>query len=238
MTELLTYQNKIQYIIFNYFYLLQQMLLECEDSATLPIDFQRISKMLFSKKNLNISIGQYSQVLLEIYKNIHKRTIRTKRDVYYTDTNLFKTQSFLDAIVSEISNRLKVPRDALNLVATGKGLVFGGMRINGLDIRSVQLIHSLKEIKSLVCNAKFVLVVEKDAVMTTIVQHYEEMVQVLGEFVIITGKGYPCLKTKQFLNLIQSSFPLLPIYCLVDHDPFGIHICLNYATKSPVRSDI
>lgn len=179
--------------------------------------------------------AQYGQVLLEIYKNIEHIKVKTKRDVFYSATDLFKTQTLLDTTVSELSLTMKVPRDALNLVATGKGLVYGSIAINCNEANTVQLIPSRQDIRSLSSHSRFILVVEKDAVMTTLLQYYSRMKVELGEFTIITGKGYPCLKTKQFLNMIQSAFPNVPIYCLVDHDPFGIHICLTYASKSPVK---
>lgn len=154
--------------------------------------------------------------------------------MYYGATELFKTQTVLDKIVEDLSKLVKVPRDAFNLVATGKGLVFGAIRINNVDTIDVRLIPAIEEISSLQCEGRFVLVVEKDAVMNAIVQYYNQMTSFLGPFVLITGKGYPCLKTKHFLNMLETTFPHLPIYCLVDHDPFGIHICLTYASKSPV----
>jgi meiotic recombination protein SPO11 len=235
MIDLKVQQNRIQLIIFNFFDLVKGCFSEQElPDVTCSIDIQKIGTKCSSIITF-IFLAQYSQVLLEVYKNIEQMKVRTKRDVYYSATDLFKTQSTLDSIVSELTNAMKVPRDALNLIATGKGLVFGSsISINGIAANLAQLIPSRQEIRTIQCHARFVLVVEKDAVMTTIIQYYKQMARTLSEFVIVTGKGYPCLKTKQFLHLIQESFPTIPLYCLVDHDPFGIHICLTYAAKSPV----
>ena len=42
------------------------------------------------------------------------------------------------------------------------------------------------------------------------------------------AKGYPDIQTRQFLRLLYTSFPELPILCLVDHDPDGIGIMSTY----------
>lgn len=46
------------------------------------------------------------------------------------------------------------------------------------------------------------------------------------------GKGYPDLATRQFLHLVHSAFPEVPIYALVDFDPSGIDIMLTYKRGS------
>lgn len=42
------------------------------------------------------------------------------------------------------------------------------------------------------------------------------------------GKGYADLATLEFLNLIHSVRPVLPILCVVDCDPHGIDIMRTY----------
>lgn len=55
-----------------------------------------------------------------------------------------------------------------------------------------------------------------------------------GQGVILTGKGYPDLTTLEFLNLIHTLRPHLPILCVVDCDPHGINIMrmFKYGSKS------
>ena len=47
------------------------------------------------------------------------------RDIYYNDTNLFESQSVVDAIIAKISKSWNVPRSSLNVVEAAKGLVAG-----------------------------------------------------------------------------------------------------------------
>lgn len=42
------------------------------------------------------------------------------------------------------------------------------------------------------------------------------------------GKGYADLATLEFLNLVHTLRPLLPVLCVVDCDPHGIDIMRNY----------
>ncbi|KAF6813237.1 meiosis-specific topoisomerase spo11 [Colletotrichum sojae] len=49
---------------------------------------------------------------------------------------------------------------------------------------------------------------------------------------LVTGKGYPDLNTKQFLHEVHAAKPELPIYALVDYDPDGISIMRCYSHGS------
>lgn len=44
----------------------------------------------------------------------------------------------------------------------------------------------------------------------------------------VKGKGYADLATLEFLNLVHSMRPILPIMCVVDCDPHGIDIMRTY----------
>ncbi|KAK2603188.1 hypothetical protein N8I77_009663 [Diaporthe amygdali] len=45
---------------------------------------------------------------------------------------------------------------------------------------------------------------------------------------MVTGKGYADLATLEFLNLVHSARPLIPILGVVDCDPHGIEIMRMY----------
>lgn len=49
-----------------------------------------------------------------------------------------------------------------------------------------------------------------------------------GSVLLVTGKGFPDLVCRQFLKCLSQSNPSLPFYALVDSDPDGIAIFLNY----------
>lgn len=50
---------------------------------------------------------------------------------------------------------------------------------------------------------------------------------------LITGKGFPDLSCRQFLAALCASHPEVPVYALVDSDPHGILIFLNYKLATP-----
>lgn len=74
-------------------------------------------------------------------------------------------------------------------------------------------------------DAKFLLVVEKEATFQTLTE--------TGNFaqnwncIIITGKGYPDVNTRHLVRLIWS-FLQIPVLALVDGDPFGFDIYCQY----------
>lgn len=163
--------------------------------------------------------------------------------MYYGNTSLFKSQSVLDSAINSISKAFCVPRDALNVVGAAKGLFYGEIMLNdqllGLN-NGVNLVPRREEILAIdLLKTHFVLVVEKDAIMSVIVDNYIYLKNILGSFLIICGKGFPCMRTKQFMNLIESKNPSIPKYILVDNDPFGIDIVLNYISNtSQVYSEL
>ncbi|KAI8304108.1 Meiotic recombination protein rec12 [Colletotrichum sp. SAR11_240] len=53
-----------------------------------------------------------------------------------------------------------------------------------------------------------------------------------GQGILITGKGVPDLQTKQFLHLLHAAKPEIPIYGLVDFDPYGVNIMRCYSHGS------
>ena len=178
--------------------------------------------------------------MVEIYLNILKGQIRTKRDMYYGNSALFKKQTTLDSSISKLARIFSVPRDALNVVGASKGLYYGEIMINNmiLPLNVVNLIPRREEITSIdLLSTKFILIIEKDAVMTVIVDNYNYLKNVLGSFLLICGKGFPCMRTKQFMNLIETKYPHISKYILVDNDPYGIDIVLNYITKSEFEMD-
>lgn len=181
----------------------------------------------------------YLSLFLEIHFNVRDGVIKTKRDLFYSNPGLYKRQGVVDTAIDNLSKYLSVPRDALNVIGSAKGLFYGTdsiIEINGkIQNSGITLIPNREEIKGMRLDALFVLVIEKDAVMNVIIQRYSYLKEQLGgSFLIISGKGYPCLRTKQFLNLLDTKYPDLPKYILVDNDPYGIDISINYNTGTAV----
>ncbi|KMZ62563.1 hypothetical protein ZOSMA_454G00030 [Zostera marina] len=80
------------------------------------------------------------------------------------------------------------------------------------------------EIKGIVSGAQYILVVEKEAVFNRLANDkYCE----INNCIVITGRGYPDVSTRRFLYHLVDKL-CLPVYCLVDSDPYGFDILLIY----------
>ncbi|KFY24316.1 hypothetical protein V493_05317 [Pseudogymnoascus sp. VKM F-4281 (FW-2241)] len=63
--------------------------------------------------------------------------VTTKRDIYYRDLDLFVKQAVVDRYIDDLAFTLSVPRDALNIVATAKGLLSGSLLIHKHDGQTI-----------------------------------------------------------------------------------------------------
>ncbi|XP_078508115.1 meiotic recombination protein SPO11 isoform X12 [Lissotriton helveticus] len=174
------------------------------------------------------------KILSMIYKMVQKNTYATKRDIYYTDVQLFGTQSVVDNIVNDISCMLKIPRRSLHVLSTSKGCIAGdlcyseedGTKINCSCYSTAVLVSSnVHGIKNMTSNAKFILIVEKDATFQRLLD--DEFCKKLSPCIIITGKGVPDLNTRLLIRKLWDTFHI-PIFTLVDADPHGIEIMCIY----------
>ncbi|KAH7831861.1 putative Meiotic recombination protein SPO11 [Monocercomonoides exilis] len=173
----------------------------------------------------------FFRVLSIIHKLLVENKRTTKRDLFYMDVGLFQTQSTSNAAIEELASFLKVPRYSLNVFASPKGLVIGNVSFNEDGSRTTlghshHLINPQTTYSHFSSTASFVLIVEKDAIFQSLIN---ERYDVTANCIIVTGKGYPDLKTLNFLHQLSCDCPDLPFYVLVDADPFGIDILLLYS---------
>ncbi|KAF9412322.1 hypothetical protein HW555_009160 [Spodoptera exigua] len=90
-------------------------------------------------------------------------------------------------------------------------------------------------IKELQSTAKYILVVEKDAIFQKLLD--EGALLRLGPVIIITGKGYPDVCTRQLVCRLCSELRLRAL-ALVDADPHGYEIFLTYKYGSLSQSHL
>ena len=180
------------------------------------------------------SVEVYATLLCEINRLLVSGEHATKRDIYYRHQNIFRNQVQLDHALDSIACTFDLPRDALNIHASAKGLVHGDLRVqlegSSLDCSNGMLIPRDDLVMFVEFVGRFVLVVEKDAIFHTIVADYHHLEGVFGPFAVITGKGYPDLATTRFLSNFAASIPIL---VMVDLDPHGIDIYLHYLKHAP-----
>ena len=140
---------------------------------------------------------------------------------------------------------LRVQRRQLLVVAAAKGLVAGELSYSLLsepqpvDCRTSVLIPAICDtdrlrIVQVSASLCYVLLVEKEAV-------YHEL-QAAGfhlrhHCVLMTGKGFPCYATREFLIALTRAQPALPVFALVDCDVDGLSIysCFRHGSRSSSR---
>ncbi|KAH7383513.1 Spo11/DNA topoisomerase VI subunit A, partial [Cadophora sp. MPI-SDFR-AT-0126] len=163
--------------------------------------------------------------------------VTTKRDIYYRDPELFMKQAVVDRYVDDIAHTFGVGRDALNIVAAAKGLVAGSFRLTRRDKSVIDftlepegiLIPNPNDIESIqFLSVMWILVIEKEATFRTLATKQYWTSSEAGKGILITAKGYPDIQTRQFLRLLSSHHPSVPIYALVDFDPDGLRIMSTY----------
>ncbi|KAE8654185.1 Meiotic recombination protein SPO11-1 [Hibiscus syriacus] len=82
----------------------------------------------------------------------------------------------------------------------------------------------VEDVKDLVSVAHYILVVEKESVFQRLAN---DKFCSKNRCIVITGRGYPDVPTRRFLRLLVHKF-CLPVYCLVDCDPYGFDILATY----------
>ena len=159
----------------------------------------------------------------------------TKRDIFYQCFVDCSSQLEIDKLVSVIVSSLQVPRSLLGIVATSKGLVVGDLKyINSegvivdcsLAAGGDSVPQTVLDLHHIETKAKFILVVEKDAIFQRLLE--EGVLQSrLPPLIMITGKGVPDLGTRQLVRTLNIRFSL-PTFVLTDYDPYGMDIFLIY----------
>ncbi|CZR56625.1 related to MEIOTIC RECOMBINATION PROTEIN REC12 [Phialocephala subalpina] len=167
-------------------------------------------------------------------------------DMYYREPELFMKQGVVDRYVDDIAYTFGVNREALNVVAAAKGLIVGSLSTTRKDGSRTEygsepeVEHHSPTTNTAANRTQGMLVPKADdvesidigtaqwATFRTIAaceywRHFRA-----GNGIIITAKGYPDIQTRQFLRLLSTSFPHIPIFALVDFDPDGIGIISTY----------
>ncbi|KAJ3163924.1 endodeoxyribonuclease [Geranomyces variabilis] len=164
--------------------------------------------LLIFEPDVYCQILRYAKELLDTNQTV------TKREIFYRDVRLFKTQATVDAVGNfanwqDLACAFGVPRFCLRIVASAKGLVYGNLIIRLKDGSCVDcsqgsdgtLIPPTEQIAGLQTDARFVLVIEKDATFRTLLDH--GFADTHGPCVIVTGKGYPDVATRQLVRRLS-----------------------------------
>ncbi|WCJ33080.1 Spo11/DNA topoisomerase VI subunit A protein [Euphorbia peplus] len=173
------------------------------------------------------------RVLLIVQQLLQENKHVSKRDVYYMHPSAFSDQSVVDQAINDICILMQCSRHNLHVVPVGNGLVMGWLRfveagrkfdcINCPSNAHPIPVH-VDEVKDIVSVAKYILVVEKESVFQRLAN---DRFCNSNHCIVITGRGYPDIPTRRFLRLLVETL-CLPVYCLVDCDPYGFDILTTY----------
>ncbi len=161
------------------------------------------------------------------------------RDLYYmtkhalgdTRQNTFEDQDESDPIIEDLEVAIDSLREELHLFAKGVGSMVGPMTIRdsgdtidlrrmgsgGWGVPSIAEQHVIQFGKH---EAKYVLLVEKDAVWR---RFNEDKFWQRGKCLILHGQGQPPRGVRRLVQRLHSELKL-PVYVLVDNDPWGLYI--------------
>jgi DNA topoisomerase-6 subunit A len=161
------------------------------------------------------------------------------RDLYYmtkhtlgdTNTNTFEEQDESDPIIEDLEVTIDALREELHLFANRKGLMVGPMTIidtgDTIDLRrqgsggwGVPSIVEPSVIRFGKHEAKYVLLVEKEAVWS---RFNEDKYWKKEKCMLIHGGGQPPRGVRRLVQRLNSELKL-PVYVLVDNDPWGFYI--------------
>jgi DNA topoisomerase-6 subunit A len=155
----------------------------------------------------------------------------SKHDVRGTKEPTFEDQSECDSVIEDMEVTVNALREELHLYAKKTGEMVGDITVvdRGDEIDCTRMGSGGYGIPSIVepeviqfrdCKAKFVLHVEKD----TVWQRFNEDKFWRTHHCILThGGGQPPRGVRRLLYRLHDELKL-PVYCLLDNDPWGYYI--------------
>ena len=173
------------------------------------------------------------KTLLDENKTVSIRQMfyMTKHTLKGTQENTFEDQSESDPIIEDLEVTVDALREELHLFANKRGLITGQLTVNdaGDEIDLTRMgrggwgIPSICEddnLKFVSCKAEMILVVEKQAVWHRL---NEDRFWERHKCILMTTEGQAARGARRLLQRMSTELKL-PIYALVDNDPWGLYI--------------
>ncbi len=154
-----------------------------------------------------------------------------KHTIEGTSEETFSDQDECDPIIEDVEVMLDALREELHVYASNVGNLAGPLTLldNGDTIDCTRMGSAGYSIPSIVepdviefvkCDAKFILHVEKDTVWR---RFHEDRFWQKHKCLLSHGKGQPPRGVRRLLNRLHNELGL-PIYCVLDNDPWGYYI--------------
>lgn len=184
-------------------------------------------------------VGSGCKQLIESGKTTSIRGLyyMLKHTIDGTKEETFDDQGDCDPVIEDLEVTLDALREELHLYASNRGNLIGDLTLvdlvmdpagaepincltvgrNGFSIPSIVEPNSIKFLK---CGAKFILHVEKDTVYNRFV---EDRFFEKHKCLLTHGSGQPPRGVRRMLFRLHNELKL-PVYCLLDNDPWGYYI--------------
>ncbi len=154
-----------------------------------------------------------------------------KHTIEGTKEETFDNQSDCDPIIEDLEVTLDALREELHLYASNRGNMMGDLTLvdSGTELNCSRVGRNGYSIPSIVepnvvqlkaHNCKFILHVEKDTVFTRFV---EDEFHKTHKCLLTHGSGQPPRGVRRMLYRLHNELKL-PVYCLLDNDPWGYYI--------------
>ncbi len=170
-----------------------------------------------------------ARVMEIVYQLLKSSLHATKREVFYSDVNLFREQKRSDKIVEDVASMLHTTRDSIHVVASARGSAMGRVVIRDggdtIDLTRMgtggwAITPFLDQVEILESDAEFILLSEKDAAVMRLA---EAKYWNRRPCIVLTGKGSGDIATRAFLRTLVKELEI-PAFALVDSDPYGHYI--------------
>ena len=168
--------------------------------------------------------------VMEIVFNLLKSSLHaTKRELFYSDVNLFREQRYSDKIIEDVASMLQTTRDSIHVVASARGSAMGRVVIQDggdrIDLTKMgtggwAITPFLDQVEILESDAEFIILSEKDAAVMRLAEAKYWNRQ---PCIVLTGKGSGDIATRAFLKILVKELEI-PAFALVDSDPYGHYI--------------
>jgi DNA topoisomerase-6 subunit A len=178
-------------------------------------------------------VASKSKTLIEEQKTISIRQMYylTKHTIGNSSENTFDDQSESDPIIEDLEVGISALREELHLFANRRGLVVGQLVVNDagdeIDLTrmgrggwGIPSICEEKDLKFVRNKAEFVLLVEKQAVFHRL---NEDRFWEKHKCILMTTEGQAARGARRMLQRFATELKV-PIYVLVDNDPWGLYI--------------
>ncbi|MHA1146869.1 MAG: hypothetical protein ACTSR8_01335 [Promethearchaeota archaeon] len=182
-------------------------------------------------------ITRLIRVIEIIHELLKKNLHASKREIFYSDVNLFVEQKNSDKCIEDAATLLYTTRNSTHIVANPRGSCIGRLRIRdksdiidleGLGSGSWSISPFLDEIEIIESDAEFILVIEKQAAMQRLLE-----ARFWKDYpcILLTAQGVGNVASRMFLKRLNKELSL-PVFSLVDSDPYGHYIHSVYLRGS------